>query len=121
MEESFGSYLSREREFRKISLKEVASATRIGSATLQAIEQDDFKKLPGKAFVRGYLKAYAQHVGLDVADVLLRYEHWLAQAEGTDPTVTIPHKKKWHWQWKYLWIFSIASVIVALAALLSRS
>jgi cytoskeletal protein RodZ len=118
MDESIGSYLKREREFRQISLAEVAAATRINPAALEAIEKDDFAELPGKIFVRGYLKAYAKHVGLDAADVLLRYEHWLDKEEGEKVAAT-GLGKKWHWEWKYLWMASIISAIIALAAFLS--
>ena len=78
--ENIGTYLKREREFRQIELSEIAESTRISAGTLRALEEERFDELPGKAFIRGYLKSYARHVGLDVADVLLRYENLMADS-----------------------------------------
>jgi len=74
--ESFGEYLRREREMRGIPLEEIAEATRIGKHTLEAIENDEYKKLPPRVYVRGFLKNYALYLGLDVNDVLLRYQSY---------------------------------------------
>ncbi len=72
--ESFGEYLTRERELRNIELDEIAQITKIKLRFLQALESDTFCDLPNETFVRGFLKAYARHVGLDEHDILLRYE-----------------------------------------------
>lgn len=75
--ESFGQYLRRERELRNISLKEIAEVTKINRSSLQAIEDDRFELLPGKLFIRGFLRAYCRHIGLDEEDVLLRFQtYW---------------------------------------------
>jgi len=121
--ESLGNYLKREREFRQIALIEVSEATRISSVTLNALEADQFDQLPGEAFVRGFLKAYAQHVGLDIADVLLRYDHLLNDDQGVSEEASeeasFP-KRSWHWRWRYLWIATILSAIVVAAYFSSR-
>ena len=119
--ETIGSYLKREREFRQISVEEIAESTRINHVFIEAIEHDRFDELPAVAFVRGYLKAYSDHVGLDTADVLLRYEQWLVQEDGageTPATETQP-KQKWRWKWQYLWVTLVLAGIVALAGLLA--
>lgn len=71
--ESIGRYLKRTREGRAMSLEEVARATRIPVASIERIEADHFDDLPGEVFVRGFLKAYARAVSLQVDDVLARY------------------------------------------------
>ena len=116
--ETIGAYLRREREFRQITLREVSQQTRINHSCIEAIERDAFDELPAVAFVRGYLKAYAEHVGLDSADVLLRYEQHLTQAKEEDQAESAT-QKTWHWQNKYLWVLAISGVIVALAAYLA--
>jgi hypothetical protein len=70
---SLGAYLRRHRERRGIGLVEVSRATRIPASSLDALERDRFDELPGEVFVRGFLKAYAQVIRLDPADVLARY------------------------------------------------
>ncbi len=71
--ESIGKYLKRRREARGMSVGELSRATRIPAAALCRIESDQFDDLPGEVFVRGFLKAYARAVGLDVDNVLARY------------------------------------------------
>ena len=71
--ETLGGSLRRQREDRGMSVAELSRITRIPLASLDAIESDRFDELPGEVFVRGFLKAYAQAVGLVPADVLARY------------------------------------------------
>jgi cytoskeletal protein RodZ len=56
-----------------MSLAELARVTRIPNASLVAMEADRFDELPGEVFVRGFLRAYAQAVGVLPAEVLARY------------------------------------------------
>lgn len=72
--ETLGQYLKREREFRKINLDELSKATRISPGFLKCIEEDRLQDLPSGAFVKGFLRSYVQHVGLDLTDVLTRYQ-----------------------------------------------
>jgi len=73
MNETLGSFLKQERERRTMSAAELSRVTRIPLTSLEAIESDRFDELPGEVFVRGFLKAYAQAVGLLPAEVLARY------------------------------------------------
>jgi len=71
--ESIGRYLRRERELRQVSLEELAQTTRIPFKMLQHIEDDDFEKLPGEIFARGFLKCYARALGIGSDEVLAVY------------------------------------------------
>jgi cytoskeletal protein RodZ len=73
MNETLGSYLRGQRDRRGMSPAELSRVTRIPRTSLEAIESDRFDELPGEVFVKGFLKAYAQAVGLVPADVLARY------------------------------------------------
>ncbi len=73
--ESLGEFLRTERESRKVRLEDVAERTKISLTILKAFESDDQSRLPGKTFSKGLLKSYAHFLGLDEADVLLRYDH----------------------------------------------
>lgn len=72
--EKLGEYLKREREAKNISLEEISKKTRISIKILIALESDDKSKLPGDTFNKGFLRAYAKYVGLDVSDVLRMYD-----------------------------------------------
>jgi cytoskeleton protein RodZ len=69
----FGEHLRREREMRGISLDEIASATRIGTRFLQAMENEQWSQLPGGVFNRGFVRAVAHHLGLDEEALIAEY------------------------------------------------
>ena len=73
MNETIGSYLKHKRERKHLSLTEVARVTRIPAPALESIEGDRFDELPGEVFVRGFLKSYAQALGVVPEEILARY------------------------------------------------
>lgn len=70
---SFGETLKRERELRQISLREIAEATKINLRYLDALERDDFRHLPGGVFNKGFVRAYAQFIGIDPETMVTAY------------------------------------------------
>lgn len=72
---SFGDRLRREREQRGITLDDVALTTKIRAGLLKALEEEKFDQLPGGIFNKGFVRAYARHLGIDeeqaVADYLI--------------------------------------------------
>jgi len=70
---SFGETLRRERELRQISLREIAEATKINLRYLDALERDDFRHLPGGVFNKGFVRAYAQFIGIDAETMVTAY------------------------------------------------
>lgn len=60
-----GSALKSVREFRGLSLTELAETTRVRGAYLAAIEEMRLEKLPSRPFTIGYIRAYAKALGLD--------------------------------------------------------
>jgi cytoskeleton protein RodZ len=71
--ESLGARLKRERERRKITLDEVSSSTKITPRMLKALEEDHFDQLPGGIFNKGFIRAYARHLGLDEEQAISDY------------------------------------------------
>jgi cytoskeletal protein RodZ len=74
--ESFGEYLRRNREASGKTLEGISRTTRISKRYLEAFEDNNSKNLPEEAFARGFLKAYAKEVGLDIEDCLARYDRF---------------------------------------------
>jgi cytoskeletal protein RodZ len=60
-----GSRLRQAREQRGLTLRDVARTTKISMSVLVAIEHNDFARLPGGAFRRAYVRAFAAEVGLN--------------------------------------------------------
>src|SRR3954452_11877754 len=61
----FGQRLRDARERRGVSLRQIANATKISVAVLDALERNDISKLPGGIFGRAFVRSYAVEVGLD--------------------------------------------------------
>jgi cytoskeleton protein RodZ len=72
----FGEKFRKEREKKNFSLDDVASVTKIGTRMLRAIEEENFDRLPGGVFNKGFIRTYAKHLGMNddkaVADYLAR-------------------------------------------------
>ncbi len=73
---SFGEYLKRERELREITLREISDETKISYRYLEALEKDDDARLPAEVFIKGFIRSYAQYIGLDKDEVLLHYQEY---------------------------------------------
>ena len=71
---NFGERLKRERELREVSPNEVVVATRISLRFLEALENEDWGKLPGGVFNRGFVRAIARYLGLDEEHLLAEYD-----------------------------------------------
>jgi cytoskeletal protein RodZ len=90
--ESVGQYLKRHREARRMSLEEVARATRVPIASMERIEAGQFDELPGEVFVRGFLKSYARAVDISCDEVLARYTASRRMAWVTPLPISAPPK-----------------------------
>jgi len=66
---SIGDTLRRERQRRNLDLPTVAAELKIAVRFLEAMEQDDFGKLPGGVFTRSFARQYAGFLGLDADEI----------------------------------------------------
>ncbi len=70
---TLGQYLREAREAREIDLRAAAQQTRISLHYLKALEEEDFARLPGEVFVKGFLKNYIKFLHLNETEVMKRY------------------------------------------------
>ena len=113
MVDGVGEFLRRERELRYISLDDVAERTKISRRYLEAIEEGQYDRLPGEIFVRGFIRSYAQFVGLDPEETLLRYSHG-RMLQGEPPVRTersSPGGRTWN-ERSLLWLLLAGVVLV---------
>jgi cytoskeletal protein RodZ len=71
--DAFGDRLRRTRETRGLPLEKVADATRIARHHLAALERSDVGALPAGPFAKGYIRAYAEYLGVDPQPILEAY------------------------------------------------
>lgn len=69
-----GLQLKSQRERLGYSLLDIAQNTRIRKTYLESIENNQFSDLPGRAYVTGFVKAYARYLGMDSATLLAQLE-----------------------------------------------
>jgi cytoskeletal protein RodZ len=68
--QTVGQILRETREEKMLSLEEVEKAIKIRKELLEALESDNYKKLPPPTFVQGFIKNYASYLELDSAKLL---------------------------------------------------
>jgi cytoskeletal protein RodZ len=95
---SFGEILRREREMREVTLNEVTVATRIAPRFLEAFEREEWEKLPGGVFNRGFVRAIARYLGLNEENLLSEYDLAYGEQRLPAPPLVenpIPSPPKW--------------------------
>jgi cytoskeletal protein RodZ len=95
---NFGERLKREREMREVTLEELTKTTRISPRFLEALENEDWTKLPGGVFGRGFVRSIARYLGLDEENLLAEYDlaHGLPNTEAPAPYENrLPSPPKW--------------------------
>ena len=91
-----GEQLRKAREAKGLSISDIEKATKIQSRYLEAIENNDFDKLPGDFYVRAFIRQYAQIVGLDGKELLSQYQGEVANevtSEVSQPAASSPAQK----------------------------
>ncbi len=68
-----GAFLKRTREEKGIGLEAAVHATKIRSRYLLAIEEGEFEVLPGNVYARGFVRGYANYLGLDGEKIAQQY------------------------------------------------
>jgi cytoskeletal protein RodZ len=82
----FGASFRKARERLGVSLDQIAIETRISTRFLLAIENEDFRRLPGGIFNRGFIRTYAERIGLNPEEAVAEYERL---ARTTEPDVLV--------------------------------
>jgi cytoskeleton protein RodZ len=69
-----GDLVRQRRESRGLSQQDVADALNLHSRVIEAIETQNWNALPGRAFARGYLRAYAKLLDVDADEVTQAFD-----------------------------------------------
>lgn len=100
------------REALGLSLRDIFVATRVSLINLQAVEDEDFDRLPPPVYARNFIHKYARAVGVDEQPVLARYERYLEKKN--PPRAEEEVRQPWPEsgrRWRFL-VLSLAAVIL---------
>src|ERR1035438_2561234 len=71
------------RRNRGVSLEQIADSTKISIRSLEAIEQGDFRRLPGGIYNTSYIRQYAKAIDYDEATLLAFYHREMARTDAS--------------------------------------
>ena len=91
--EKIGDVLREAREAIDASLDDISALLKIRSDHLQALENDDFERLPGSVYAIGFIRTYATHLGLNAGELIERYKAAVAvphlEDQGPNPQTDV--------------------------------
>jgi cytoskeleton protein RodZ len=73
-ESGLGNLLRTERENKGLSLERISEITRLRVHFLEALENEEWEKLPARVFVKGFIRSYAQTVGFDAEEAISLFD-----------------------------------------------
>jgi cytoskeleton protein RodZ len=115
---SAGQKLRKARLDRGVSLDEVARTTRITKSYLIALEEDAHEKLPSEAYARGFLRIYANFLGLPAEELLTLNQCSSCSISQEEAVAATPREKSA--RTKRLpaksWLWTIAAICLAVWA-----
>ena len=115
-EQGPGALLAQARADLRLTHAEVAAKLHLASRQIQALEEDDYRSLPGPTYVRGYLKSYALLLGLTPDPILNAHARLTAAPAAPDFKTISPQKEitSRHHQVRFV-TYALAFLILGLA------
>lgn len=107
-----GQKLQKLREERGLSHHRVAEALHMTAHYVKLLESNQYDKLPGKTFVKGYFKAYARLLDTNVDEVMQCYEQYVAALEESQESVADEIRAKKAFDQNLRWLICAAVIIV---------
>ena len=88
--ERLGAMLLAARERKGVDLYRAERDTKIRAKFLEALENSDFKELPGAVYTKGFLRNYALYLGLDPELVVAQWKTEVGESRRSEPTIIAP-------------------------------
>ena len=116
-----GSSLREARMRQKFELGDVERATWIRARYLMALEEERFDIIPGTAYAKGFLRTYADHLGLDAQRFVDEYNSRFAQEEELQAAPAVRVRRRRTWRDPRLAAIPIAVLLALVGWQLSRT
>ncbi|HEY3308791.1 MAG TPA: helix-turn-helix domain-containing protein [Desulfuromonadaceae bacterium] len=98
-----GAILKRCREYHNLSLEEAAEETKVGTNYLKALEDDQVKVFASLAYLKGFLRIYANYLGLNPDDVMRIYEKMYNPPDPQENNPLDSARKSKRTIWRFSW------------------
>lgn len=117
--ETLGGLFRQTRERQRLSLEQIASKTRIQQHHLQALEEEDFARLPAKVFVKGFVRSYARALGLDEDNAIQLfltsssnfYDRAQEEQQHIQVTLQAAHRKRFNWNFVLILFLALGGIL----------
>ncbi|NJO86271.1 MAG: helix-turn-helix domain-containing protein [Synechococcaceae cyanobacterium RM1_1_27] len=113
--ETLGQFLRQTREARGLSLAEVSHDIHVRTVYLEGIEQGDMSRLPEPVYVRGFVKRYADYLGLDSQELLIKTDPILLKTKPRPELTQPPQQESFAVSLRPIHLWSAYVVLVVLA------
>jgi transcriptional regulator with XRE-family HTH domain len=88
--DDFGGWLRTARERSGVTLEDLAQRTKVSGSRIRALERNDLSTWPGGIFRRGFVRSYAEHVGLDPDETVERFVQTFPETDDGTPGRVMP-------------------------------
>ena len=96
MSSPLGETLRRARLSKNVTFEDAERVTRIRREYLEALEREDFKKLPAPVYARGFLRSYAGYLGLDPGQLMPFFPVGHVEEPSLDPLPEVEQPRTWN-------------------------
>ena len=127
---AIGETLRREREKRKLGLEQISRELKISARFLEAIEDEQFDKLPGGVFAKSFVRQYARMLGLDEDELAAEVQraidppsavpHFAEQAKPAAADIHVPRVEAWQTvgERRFSWSSSLPALALVVVVML---
>lgn len=112
-----GEALRERRMAMKIDVHEVEEETKIRAKYLRALENEEYNLLPGPAYVKSFLRTYADFLGLDSRELVTIYKADHERAEAEHPIFGTRVEAAGRRSGPPRWIFAVVAIVLILVVL----
>ncbi len=96
MSSPLGETLRRARLSKNVTFEDAERVTRIRREYLEALEREDFTKLPAPVYARGFLRSYAGYLGLDPGQLMPFFPVGHVEEPKLDPLPEVDQPRTWN-------------------------
>jgi len=96
MSSPLGETLRRARLSKNVTFEDAERVTRIRREYLEALEREDFNKLPAPVYARGFLRSYAGYLGLDPGELMPFFPIGHVEEPQLDPLPEVAEPRTWN-------------------------